>query len=283
MAERKEDYQKKIEEQMNQEMEEIECMLANCPEFKEQKVDASVKDKIDAKITSNEYEDLISQLPEEYQEDLRRGRKAREEQERKATHKKFAYWKRVAAAVVVVALVGSMGINSVGGPKRIVEWLQTSFAGREVDKVIVSKEDEQVKYSESVEESTAYQQIKDELGIDPVRLIRHSDDMKFTFVEVDSYMQMAYMLYCYNDWNVSYTMQCLFTDGVWASDIEDEIIEEFPYELEWVTVNVTEYLLPESDMPRYEARFEYQGVEYQLIATMEWEEFELLLKNLYFL
>ena len=45
---------------------------------------------------------------------------------------------------------------------------------------------------------------------------------------------------------------------------------------------VTEYELPESKKKRYSATFEYQGVYYQLIGTIEKADFEEILKKLHF-
>ena len=42
------------------------------------------------------------------------------------------------------------------------------------------------------------------------------------------------------------------------------------------------YKLPENEN-RYVASFEYQGVHYELKGTMEQQEFDKILKNLYFL
>lgn len=43
-----------------------------------------------------------------------------------------------------------------------------------------------------------------------------------------------------------------------------------------------EYELPESKKKRYSATFEYQGVYYRLIGTIEKADFEEILKNLHF-
>ena len=43
-----------------------------------------------------------------------------------------------------------------------------------------------------------------------------------------------------------------------------------------------EYELPKSKKKEYSATFEYQGVYYQLIGTIEKAEFEKILKKLHF-
>ena len=173
MARKVEDYHKRMEEQMERELEEIERRLADRPEITMQEVDGEgIKKRIDAKLDgkAEDYDTLLSQLPEEVQEDIRLGRKYREEQETKAKRRVYAYWKRVAAAVVVVALAAGMGVTSVGGPKRVKEFFATMVGGREVDRIAATSEEE-IKNSLDHEEEVAYQQIKDELGIDDLKIL----------------------------------------------------------------------------------------------------------------
>ena len=87
MPDRQDDFQRKIEEQMQQEMEAIEAELAAHPEITSMKADAKIKERIDQIIAEAEYEKLISQLPEEYLEDLRLGRQVPKEQEQKIRRK----------------------------------------------------------------------------------------------------------------------------------------------------------------------------------------------------
>lgn len=281
MSEKMNDYQKKIEEEMERELAEIESELAMHPEITALKADDSIKAKIDEKIDAAEYEKVISQLPEEYREDFRRGKELREEREARANRRKLAYWKRLVAAAAVVALVVGAGVTSVGGPKRAVELLQMTIEGREIEKVAATSDEEALETEDAAEED-AYQQIKDELGIEPVRLMKSSEKMKFKTIEIDSYLQTAYLLYDYDGQNISYVIQCFYTDGAWGADMDDEQTDEYPYELKKVIATVKEYQLPESGRMKYSARFKYQEVEYQLVAIMEKEDFEFLLDKLYF-
>lgn len=281
MSERQDDFQRRIEEQMEREMEEIEAELAAHPEITSMKADAKIKERVDQVIAEAEYEKIISQLPEEYQEDLRLGREVRKEQEHRNKRRVYAYWKKIGAAAAVVVLVAGLGITSVGGPKRVIEFFQSTVGGREVEKV-VSTNNEDALEVEGIKEEEAYQQIKDELEIDPVKIMKLENDMIFKSVEIDPYMQMAYLIYSYEDRNISYSIQCLYPDGTWGSDIEDMVVDEYPYELEEGTATIKEYQRTDADMRKYVAKFEYKGVEYTLVGTMEWSEFEKLLNNLIF-
>ena len=287
MSRKTDDYQKRIAEQMERELEEIERELAQYPEITMLEADESIKQRIDEKIegksAEKDYEKLISQLPEEYQKDMLLGRKYREEQDAKAKRRVYAYWKRMAAAAAIIVMVAGVGITSVGGPKRIVEVFQTTFGGREMEKVTSAANEENVVELEDNEEEKAYQRIKDELGIDPVKLIPSSKDIKFKQVEIDPYLQLAVLIYENNGRNISYNIQCFYTEAAWGTDIEEKVLDEYLYELKKATATVKEYELEESGLKRYEARFKYQEVEYQLIATMDKMDFEFLLESLHFL
>ena len=47
-------------------------------------------------------------------------------------------------------------------------------------------------------------------------------------------------------------------------------------------VEVKEYEEKEEKVKRYEAEFEYAGAQYEIKGVVEKEEFEKILKNLYF-
>ena len=103
--------------------------------------------------------------------------------------------------------------------------------------------------------------------------------MYFKSMEIDPYLQSAYLLYDYNGKNISYIIQCFYTDGAWGTDLEDEEVDEYSFELKKAMATVKEYRLADGGEKMFEARFAYQDVEYQLIAAVEKTEFEELLKK----
>lgn len=285
MAEKNEDYQKKMREQMERELQEIEQELGKYPEITASEVSDRIKKQIDKKldceIAESDCESILSQLPKEYLEDLRRGRELREAREESAKRRKLAYWKRLVAAVAVIVLVAGIGVTGVGGPKRVAELMKAAVGNRDVEMVTATNDSEVIEVERN-EEWIAYQEIKDELGVDPVRIMITSDNIRFKSVEIDTDIQMAYLVYDYKEKNITYTMHCLFSDGGWVTDIEDEALVEYTYDLDKTSVNVKEIQLSDGVAKEYVAKFEYRDVEYQLVAVMEKEEFELLLDNLYF-
>ena len=173
-----------------------------------------------------------------------------------------------------------IGTTGVGGPKRIVEMVEQAVGGRQVSKVNSSKKS--AKNMGSEDEAKAYQEIKDQLGFDPVRVVRFDENMKYSYCEIDEDMQMARFLYKCGDTNISYVMSLAYHEELMGADLEDDVTNRYNFEEGKLKAEVTEYELSESKRKRYSAAFEYQGVYYQVIGTIEKAEFEEILKKLHF-
>ena len=173
-----------------------------------------------------------------------------------------------------------IGTTGVGGPKRIMEMVEGTFGGRDASRVNVSKEE--TKDTKDSEEVESYQLVKDKIGFDPVRIIAIHKDMTYEYCEIDEDMQMAQFLYKCGDTNISYVMSLAYHEELMGADLEDDVTNRYNFEEGKLKAEVTEYELPESKKKRYSATFEYQGVYYRLIGTIEKADFEEILKNLHF-
>lgn len=281
MKERFDDYEERIMDTIEQRAKKLEKEIGEDPDLTnlhpEQTMDQKVYQRID------EYE-ALQKLSERDREALRLGRELQKRGVRPAFGKPtgwagLARWKRVAAVLVVCVVTLSVGVTSMGGPKRIVEMVEQLVGDREVVKISSSTGD--IKIAENEEEAQAYQDIKDELGIQPVRILVVPGKMRYQFCEVDPELRTAYMLYQYDESNVSYILNCNYSEDTWGMDVEDQKSDEYTYPLKEVEVAVTEYPISESEK-KYLAEFEYRGVQYQLIATMNQQDFEEILDNLHF-
>lgn len=307
MREQFDDYEKRIMEEIDRQAEEIQQALKECPQAAEARASETLDQKVYAGIeayekavaarknseevtntntdTTDTEDAAFAALSEEDREALRLGRELqarRKEESSKTSKKKVGIRKhigRIAAAVVVVVITASVGVKSIGGAERIVEIVKDTFNGREVSKINSSKD--AVK-NDDVEEEQAYQQIKDELGIDPVKIVIMPGEMKYKYCEVDSDIRMAQLLYNYGNKNISYFIDASYTKESWGTDIEDKKTDEYDYIKDKLEAKVTEYELTETGEMEYTAEFEYQGIYYQLTAAIEWEKFEEILKNLHF-
>ena len=274
-----------LNEQLQREAEEIEKELEEHPELADLSPDDSVKDRLYAQIEEYETQKALSKLSEKDREALRLGRmlqKEREEDEiRRTVRKRRMGWRRIASLAAVMVFVLGLGITSVGGPKRVMEVMQQMVGEREVTKI--NSDDDKVVSSEGLAEEDAYQEIKDKLGIDPVRLLTNEGGMQFVGVEIDEILQTANLLFDMEGNVVSYIISLSYADGSFGSDIEDQLVDTYPYKTDRFTVEVKEYLIEESNDTEFSAEFDYQKVHYQLTGIMEKAELEEILKNLYFL
>ncbi|WP_281724545.1 DUF4367 domain-containing protein [Lachnoclostridium phocaeense] len=278
-----------LEEQMQKEAEQIEEELKKNPEIARLSPGDGAKERLYERIEEYERQQAVRRLSPEDQEALRLGRqiqqeKAREEESKAASRPgsgRKRFFKRLAGVAAVVVIVAAVGITGVGGPDRVMEVAQQLFGGREVTRV-QSDDKEILEYGED-EEEIAFQEIKDKLGIDPVRLIKRLPYMEFMDMQLDSDLRVADVFYNNEGEIVSYIIDCSQEDAAWGADIEDTLIQEYSYPLNSVQVLIQEYMIEETGDKKYSAQFEYKEVHYQLTGIMTREQMEEILNNLYFL
>ena len=64
--------------------------------------------------------------------------------------------------------------------------------------------------------------------------------------------------------------------------VEDKVIEDYTLEVNGILVHVKGCKIPSTKQKRYYASFDYKETKYFLSGMMEQEEFEKILKNLFF-
>lgn len=281
MREQWSDYEQRIDEKIRQEGEAISQALGEAsspPEGMDAgRLDGRVYREIDRYESRVAEASIPEGLSERDREALLLGRKI---QNRRLALGRGRRWKRAAAVAAALVFAGSAGIVSVGGPRRVVEIVKTAVNQREIYKINVSSQE--TKASGAEREEQAYQQIEDELAIQPVRIVPTDKGMKYKSCQVDTELRVVQLLYAYGDRNLSYLLTDSYSEGMWGVDIEDRIVDEYSYTWDRLQAEITEYELPETEAHRYSAKFEYNGIFYQLTGTMSWQEFEDILKNLHF-
>lgn len=280
-----------LEEQMRKEAEQIEKELEDNPEIAALSPDDSAKEKLYERIEEYERQQAVRRLSPEDQEALRLGRQLQKEKaggeeaavdsKSRSGHGKKRFFKRLAGIAAVFVIVAAVGITGVGGPDRVMEVAQQLFGGREVTRV-QSDDKDILEYGED-EEEIAYQEIKDELGIDPVRIIPQSSNMKFKVMQLDENLRSANIFYEYNGYITSYIIDCSQNDEIWGFDIEDTLVNEYIYALKDVEVIIRQYEIKETQEEKCTARFDYKDVHYQITGIMKKEKMEEILDNLHFL
>lgn len=243
----------------------------------------SLRAKIDQQIEEMKKEKVYAQLSEEDRKALELGRKimAEEEQEKteaKVVHKKKRFKMYFGLAAVLV-LVMAVGITSIGGPERIVRMLKQAVGDREVEKVTSG---EKSKTDMEENEEKAYEKIKEKFGVEPVKIIIKAEKMKFSKMEYDETLQIAELFYKYNNENVAYFINASYKNTSWGIDVEDEILNCYKKKIRGCNVEIKEYKVENTNQKRYSASFKHNGLEYFLIGTMEKQEFDTIVDNLFF-
>ena len=199
--------------------------------------------------------------------------------EKKHRFRRKAYLSRVAAAVVIVLLAGGIGVTSFGGPERVMEIVKSKVGTRKVEKINSNEENLVIKEEN---EEQAYQKIKDELGIDPVRIVDRPNGFKYEDAKLEKDAQISEILYQYKGENILYTISMAQSNDSWGIDLEDKEVKKYTKKIKGVNMSIHEYITLESKKRRYVAKFKYSGVGYYLTGVMPKEDFNNILKKLYF-
>ena len=205
-----------------------------------------------------------------------------EELSGKKVRRKKRPLKMYLALAAVIVCVLAMGITSMGGPERIVRMMTQNVGDREVDQVDSNHVDKENKVIEGEDEEKAYQEIGDAFGTEVVKICICLPEMRFDSMELDKDKQMADMYYYYNNKTIAYCINVPYRDGSWGIDFEDPIDKEYSKEIQGCKIKITKYKPNQKGLPRWDARFEYDNIEYLLTGTMKQLDFEKILNNLFF-
>lgn len=290
MSEKKDQLKEILKDQLNKEAKQIEEEVGlNDNEEIPNELKLRMKNVLDQKIREREMRsedmkrtDAYAKLSEEDQEALRLGREMmknqNEEKKIYTMRRKKRNIRRIVALAAVLILVMAVGMTSIGGPERMLQFVKSSVGGRQVSKVNSSDKN---KIIEEEDEEKAYDKIGEEFGIEPVRIIWRLKGMEFIKMELDTDIQVAELDYIRDREKMEFIISASYGKVSLGADNEDEIIDHY-YIKENVPIEVTEYKTPETETNRYKAEFKYNNLYYCLTGTMTKEEMENILKNLYF-
>lgn len=295
MKDKKELLEQTIKEDLEKEAQEILKALetSDADKLSDEK-QLELKKKIDKKIEDYEFEKICNELPEEYRDALRAGMELKKQEDsadhshkqdeekpdgnKKVVRKRKSLRVYVALAAVMI-MVLAVSISSVGDGRSLMKTIKSMVGEREVVKVN-SGEDNKVIEAESEEE--AYQRIREEFGFRPVKVMSLPGNAEFLRLEIQNDIQVAEIYYRYNDENIIYIINGDRAKNSIGIAIEDEIIQEYRLKIQGVIVEIRVCEIANKGIERYYASFSFKDIKYFLSGTMEKEEFEKILNNLYF-
>lgn len=199
--------------------------------------------------------------------------------EKKHRSRRKAYLSRVAAAVVIVLLAGGIGVTGFGGPERVMEIVKSKVGTREVEKINSNEENLVIKEEN---EEQAYQKIKDELGIEPVRIVHKIKGFEFIQNKMEEDSQMAELMYRYKNETIMYVINTMHSKDSWGLNVDDKQLKSYKKVVKGKEFRIKEYETVKSKEKRYSARFDHKGGEYYIVGVMSDKDFYIILKNLYF-
>lgn len=292
MSEKKDQLKEILKDQLNREAKQIEEEVGlNDNEEIPNELKIRMKNALDQKIREREKRsedtnrtDAYAKLLEEDREALRLGREMlknqSEEKKIYTIRRKKRNIRRIVALAAVLILVMAVGMTSIGGPERMLQFMKSSVGGRKVSQVDSSDKN---KIIEEEDEEKAYEKIGEEFGIQPVRIVWRPNGMKFQRMELDTDIQLVELDYLYKGENTEFVISASYGEASLGADNEDEITDHFYKQEKESQIEVTEYKTPETGTNRYKAEFKYKNLYYCLTGTMTKEEMENILKNLYFM
>lgn len=302
MNDKKDEFKECIAREFEEIAREEEEFLENdtslvVPEGTKEAVLARVREQIRAyemeqtRKETEEREEAINHLSEEDREALELGRKMLkagigqndpEEPSGKKVRRKKKPLKMYLALAAVIVCVLAMGITSMGGPERIVRMMTQNVGDREVDQVDSNHTDKENKVIEGEEEEKAYQEIGDVFNTDIVKLSANLKGMKFDSMNLDENNQIAENYYTYNKKTIAYIISAPYRENSWGVDFEDPIEKKYTEKLHNCKVDITVYKIDKNEEFGYAAEFKYNNIDYLLTGTMRQQEFDKLLKSLFF-
>lgn len=292
MSEKKDQLKEILKDQLNREAKQIEEEVGlNDNEEIPNELKIRMKNALDQKIREREMRsedmkrtDAYTGLSEEDQEALRLGREMlknqSEEKKIYTIRRKKRNIRRIVALAAVLILVMAVGMTSIGGPERMLQFMKSSVGGRQVSKVNSSDKN---KIIEEEDEELAYEDAEKEFGIGVVRILGKLDGMQFDKMTLDRDLQVAELSYNYKEGKIQFIISAAYGETAWGSDNEDIVIDNYFIKRKETTIEVKKYKMVEKSEDRFAAEFEYKDLHYCITGTINEIEIKKILDNLYFM
>ena len=200
---------------------------------------------------------------------------------KKKVKKRKRHWKAYGIVAIVAVLAMMWSMVSIGGTPFFGRVLNDIIGDREMVKVNTEREDGDKNKVDVYDESKVYEEIKESLGVDVVRLEGKPDNMSLVHSDIDKKLNRVCLIFANENTTLEYQIVVNYQEQSHGYDIEDEKIKEELIKEGGNEIRFTQYELPDESKENT-AEFVYQDVFYTLNAVMDEEDFKKILKNLYF-
>lgn len=247
-----------LENEMKKEAEQIE---------KKVRKDKSLDD---IKVSDEMEKELFNKI-QDYEYDKRHKKVVRKKKKSKLV---------IGALAAVLILVCGSVMTSVGS-KSYWKTLWNDSNGDEQNNGIDVENMESIE-TEDIDESAVYKEIAKVMGNYLVRLEYKPKGMLLKRYTVDGDQRRVTFFYKYENEIIRYAMYMNSKDSSLGQKAVDKLLDEYIVMNGENEISVKEYEVKDQKEKRYIAEFEDKGIQYQLKGVMEKEEFEKILKNLFF-
>lgn len=200
---------------------------------------------------------------------------------KKKVKKRKRHWKVYGIVAIVAVLAMMWNMVSIGGTPFFGRVLNDIIGDREMVKVNTEREDGDKNKTDDHDEAKVYEEIKESLGVDVVRLEGKPDNMSLVHSDIDKKLNRVCLIFANENTTLEYQIVVNYQEQSHGYDIEDEKIKEELIKEGGNEIRFTQYKLPDESKENT-AEFVYQDVFYTLNAVMDEEDFKKILKNLYF-
>ena len=200
---------------------------------------------------------------------------------KKKVKKRKRHWKVYGIVAIVTVLAMMWSMVSIGGTPFFGRVLNDIIGDREMVKVNTEREDGDKNKVAGHDEEKVYEEIKESLGVDVVRLEGKPDNMSLVHSDIDKKLNRVCLIFANENTTLEYQIVVNYQEQSHGYDIEDEKIKEELIKEGGNEIRFTQYKLPDESKENT-AEFVYQDVFYTLNAVMDEEDFKKILKNLYF-
>ena len=225
---------------------------------------------------------LYAELSEEDIRALELGRKILEQEAHKGIRGTVLKKKKRGRVYIglVAALVSALaiGVTSLGGAERVIRNMMLVIGDREITQVDSSEDNLIVKENEE----EAYQEIEEEFGVTPVKIIYKMKDMEFKEMKFNKKDQIAEVYYEYENKLLLYLINASYLDASLGIDADDKVIDTCEEKINGCKMEIKKYKVSKLKHIKYSASFKYNGLEYFILLETEEEDFKNLLENLFF-
>lgn len=248
-----------LENEMKKEAEQIE---------KKVRKDKSLDD---IKVSDEMEKELFNKI-QDYEYDKRHKKVVRKKKKSKLV---------IGALAAVLILVCGSVMTSVGS-KSYWKTLWNDSNGDEQNNAIDVENMESIE-TEDIDEMEVDKKITKVMGVSLVKMQYKPKDMVLKRYIIDEEQRMAILFYQYGEEVIKYYMYTNSTDSSFGEKTVDQLLDEYEFQNGKHSILVKQYEIKNSDEERYIAEFEYNDIHYQIKGSMEKEEFEKILENLFFM